>query len=208
MSIEKINCLDTLFDSDNKYSLLLASSFNYDEFAREENIKSGNFGELVAPTPRTIDKKYYKEYIYVNIEGEIFTFKTKLKHIAAQIEEAKEILKYADNWDGENSEPTDMGTFIKSSNFIHRYSSHIEGNYGAVIQSPYMDILRDGSIYLNWETANSKFIIIFKKNIHPLAYFYGERIDKKGNKIPFKSAIEIDGDIDEITAQWMKTYLI
>ena len=173
---------------------------------REKKIKSVPRNEFI--THNVKNKLHYKQFIYLKLKENVFTFKISLKHIALQIEEAKEILSYQKNWDDENAEPTDDLTFLKSAKFLFDYSSYIEGNYGIIIPAPYMDILKDGSIYLNWEMANSKFLIIFKKNMHPLAYFYGERIDKKENKIPFKSAIEVDGDVDEITAQWMKTYLV
>mgnify|MGYP001811035020 CR=1 FL=1 len=188
--------------NENKYSELLSPTFDYDVFIKGENLSHShyqpNFSYVVAN----------KQYIHVNISDEIFTFKSNLKNIALQIEEAKEILSYLPNWDDEGAKATDVQTFLKAVHFLYNYTCFIERNFDVVIRVPYVDILKDGSVYINWELDTVKFLIVFSKNNHPLAYFYGERIDKRGNKIPFKSAIELNGEVDEIIAQWMKTYLV
>lgn len=134
----------------------------------------------------------------------VYIFSKRLQDIAIQIEDAKEIL---DN-DADCINSPNKQTFIKACGFLHNYSVFIDKNYSTVIKTPYFDSLNDGSVYLNWDLPNSKLTIIFKSDNNPIAYFYGERKDRSGNIIPFKSAVEIDGDVDEIFAQWMKTYLI
>lgn len=191
-------------DTENRYSVLHYPASDYNMFLKdnsENEIKYADFISLKTIGNGSGDLEY------VAIGNAILTFKANLKNIVAQIEEAKEILSYAPDWDGENGEPTDEVTFLKAANFLHKYSCYIERNFGVILTTPYFDLLKDGSVYINWELKNAKFLIIFKKHTHPLAYFYAERKDKKGNILPFKSAIEIDGDVDEVIAQWVKTYL-
>ena len=140
----------------------------------------------------------------VAVGNKEYKFPIALHRIAAHIKEAKEILSYPDNWDDEGAEATDESTFIKAADFLNSYAIFIEHNYGATLATPYMDILRDGSISIHWETKRGLMIIIFKKTSIEKAYFFAERL---ADKVEIKSAVIVGAEPDEILAQWMKTYL-
>lgn len=127
----------------------------------------------------------------------------ELRAIAKQIEESKEILNYGFDWDDESGLPTSEATFTNAAEFLILYSNDIYNNYHLILDTPYVDILKDGSVSVHWETSVGKLLIIFKQNT-ALAYYYAER---KDNNIPFKSAVEIGKPVDPFLALWMKKYL-
>ncbi len=143
--------------------------------------------------------------IVINIEDKKISLPEKLKHIAEAIIESKYILKLNDNWDDEGSSATDLKTYIKAINFVVKYSEHILNTpLQQVIDAPFIDIMRDGSISVLWDTDKAKFLIIFKKNENEFSYLYGE---EKSTERPFQYAIKNDNRIDEITALWMSRNL-
>ena len=159
-------------------------------------IKSGN----------NVSDVIQKESDYTfEVKGIRYNVPVCLRHIAHQIEEAKIILAYEDDWDDEGAIATDVDTFEKAINFIVQYSVFVYNNYSIILKEPYMDILRDGSVSIHWEAAkNTQLLIVFKKEEDELAYFYAEQGDRK---IPFKSAIIPGEQVNETLALWMKNYL-
>lgn len=128
-----------------------------------------------------------------------------LKHIADQIEEAKEVLDYEFDWDDNGAIPTDADTFGKAAFFVKDYALYLFQMHSVVLTSPYIDILKDGAVSVHWETPNAQFLIVFKRDNDNLAYYFAKH---KDNKIPFKSAIELGKPVDEFLALWMKKNLI
>jgi len=151
---------------------------------------------------------YYERLIgRINIEDENVReskLPRLLEHISDAIQDAKVILSYEDDWDDNGSLSTDTQTWDNAIKFLIDYSTLIYGKYGVVLEKPYIDIALDGGIYIHWDTPRGKFLIMFKKNINELAYFYGE---SKQDKIPFKSAIKIQSPVQESIGLWMKEYL-
>lgn len=144
-----------------------------------------------------------KSNLFGAIEGRV-SFPTELGLIADAIEDSKELLSLQSNWDEENANATNKYALSNAHKFLLKYAVYVFNEYGIVISTPYIDIMRDGAIYISWDLVQASFLVIFKKEESLNSYFYGERRDKK---IPFKSAIENDGDIDEILALWMSKYL-
>ena len=142
--------------------------------------------------------------IPLTICGKKYTVPYALKSIVEHIEEAKEILDYTYDWDDDGALPTDDKTFGQASHFVLDYVQHIFKNHKTVLQTPYIDVLRDGSVSVHWETQKGKLLIIFKRETKNLAYYYAERLV---NNIPFKSAIKIGEEIDEFLALWMEKNL-
>lgn len=141
----------------------------------------------------------------VEVNGNKYDIPVRLKHIAQQIEDAKVILEYKDDWDDEGAMATDINTFEKAVNFVVQYSVFVFNNYTTILKEPYIDILRDGSISVHWDAAkNTQLLIVFKKDKDELAYFYAEQGDRK---IPFKSAIVPGDPVNETLAIWMRSYL-
>lgn len=141
----------------------------------------------------------------VEVNGNKYDIPVRLKHIAQQIEDAKVILEYKDDWDDEGAMATDINTFEKAVNFVVQYSVFVYNNYATILKEPYIDILRDGSVSVHWEAAeNAQLLIVFKKDKNELAYYYAEQGDRK---IPFKSAIVPGDPVNETLAIWMRSYL-
>lgn len=143
--------------------------------------------------------------IVIEINNETTVIPIELKHIATQIEEAKEILQYTFDWDDEGALATDDVTFGNAASFVKDYALYLYQMHSVVLAPPYIDILKDGSVSVHWERPNAQFLIVFKKNNSDLAYYFAKH---KENKVPFKSAIELGKPVDEFLALWMKKNLI
>lgn len=142
----------------------------------------------------------------IQVASKTYALFNELSAIAEQINDASELLTYQTDWDEEGSLATNEIVFNNAINFLVSYSNFIYQNYSnSILSAPYIDITREGGISILWETSKAKFFIIFKATDSKTAFFFGEKTDAK---IPFKSAIEIDGPVEESIASWMKTNLI
>lgn len=126
------------------------------------------------------------------------------RKISEAISEAKELLKFKDDWDEEGALATDKATLSKTLSILRNHARHLLAEHGKTLPAPYIDIMRDGSISMYWETNVAKLFIIIKKGDIPNSFYYGER---KDNHIPLKSAIAITDGIDDSLALWMKKNL-
>lgn len=75
-----------------------------------------------------INKKHTREerlssYLDIEVNGKSFKIPIELKHVAENIEDAKEILDYADDWDDESAivpgDPVDETLARWMRNFLH-----------------------------------------------------------------------------------------
>ncbi len=140
-----------------------------------------------------------------NVVGKTYRIPNRLRHIAEQIEDAIEILSYQDNWDDEGALATNSYTFEQAVSFIIDYAVYIYDRFAIVLNEPYIDILRDGSVTVHWKTEKeAQLFIIFKTEKGELAYYYAESSERK---IPLNSAIEPGTPVDETLALWMKNHL-
>lgn len=161
-------------------------------------------GNIFAKKTRIV--RTSEEPITVKVNNLTFQLPPILKHIAQQIEEAKEILNYTDNWDDEGAIATDFKTFEQAASFVVDYAKYVYAQFKTVLCAPNIDILRDGSVSVHWETEKStQLLIIFKKDNDELAFYYAEQSDRK---IPLKSAIVPGDPVDEILALWMNMHLV
>lgn len=178
------------------YRYYRPKTFSIEE-KRVKDISNKNKGIYI--TPR-IEHNNSSLYIYVGDNK--FKLPPELKHIANSIENAKSLLNLVDDWDDEGSSPTDLKTLLKAANFIINYSNYIF-NYidSTIIASPYMEVLRDGSILAVWETEKSSFTIVFNVIESEFTYYYAKR--KDGQNPPLKYGIKENKIIDKTTAQWM-----
>ena len=150
--------------------------------------------------------KYERQaFTPIKIGDKTYSLHNDLSHLATHINEAKELLNYQTDWDEDGSLATNEVVFNNAISFLVSYANFIYQNYSnTVLSVPYIDITREGGISIFWESAKAKFLIIFKNSDSKTAFFFGEKTD---TKIPFKSAIEINGSVDESIASWMKTNL-
>jgi hypothetical protein len=102
----------------------------------------------------TIEKQ---DDIFFSIGRKTFQLPKELSEIKQAIVEAKDILYLKDDWDDEGADATDEETFLSAISFLVMYSKHLFKHHGAVIDTPFIDILRDGSIGILWD--NPKYAI-------------------------------------------------
>lgn len=146
-----------------------------------------------------------KPELALELNGKRYALDQKLHHIVEQINEAKEILDYEEGWDGECALPTDNQTFVNAARFVMDYAQVVFENYDELLTTPYIDILKDGSVSVHWESERAQLLIIFKKNNKDLAYYYAR---KKERKVPFKSAVEPRKPVDDLLVLWMQKNLV
>lgn len=129
----------------------------------------------------------------------------ELHHLVKALVDSQNLLTLPNDWDDEGASATDFPTLKKAVDFIVKYSEYIlKTPRDIVIDTPDIDILRDGSISVNWETDKGSFLIIFKRGEHEFTYLYGK---DRETKRTFPYAIKNDQSIDQITALWMSQYL-
>lgn len=171
--------------------------YNNEDNERHENNNGKYFG--------IAELKYNRDPVVFSIEGYEFTLPSELKNISVAIEKSKYLLKLEEGWDEEEALPTTLETFLNSINFIVKYSTYIVKEFdGVIIEPPDVDILKDGSIAINWEMPLATFTIIFDREPCEFSFYYAK--DKK-NPIPLKYGIDINKSVDKYTALWMATNL-
>lgn len=138
--------------------------------------------------------------VYIKVGDNNLSLPYQLTHILEAINKSKEILSLDNDWDDEGANATNFKTYFKAITFVVNYSKYILETLKTVIDSPDIDIMRDGGVSVFWETAKATFLIIFKKNDTPYSYYYG---NNKIDDVPFKYAIKNEGEVDQITAKWM-----
>ncbi len=138
----------------------------------------------------------------IKIKDQTFHLDHRLKDIADSIHDAAQILDFNEDWDDNGANSTNFQTFLKATNFLISYSTELL-RFG-VIETPFIDLMRDGSISILWDTPKASLLVIFQKNDSELSHFYGE---EKKEKRPFKYALKGD-EIDEIVTIWMSKYLL
>lgn len=160
--------------------------------------------ESVRERPYLVGSKAESKKISVEINNDSISLPIELKTIADQIEEAKELLQFNFDWDEEGAIATNAETFGQAAHFLIKYALYLQQTNSTILTTPYIDILKDGSISIHWDNPKSQFLIIFKKESVDLAYYYAEL---KDTKVPFKSAIKIGNPIDKHLAIWMNEHL-
>ncbi len=111
------------------------------------------------------------------------------------------MLELEDDWDEEGANSTNFETYKNAIDFVINSSKLL--NISKVVK-PFIDITRDGSISVQWDSPKAGFFIIFKKDNKKYAYYYGQ---EKETNIGFKYRIKLAEKIDQITLSWMLQYL-
>lgn len=162
--------------------------------------------QVVIQDYATIEKITLPRTIKLLIKDKKIILSQELKDIAAAIQSSLELLDLQENWDDEGANATNIFAFENAVTFLSNYSQYIFNIYKIIIDAPVIDILRDGSISVFWETKNTRFLIIFKKAKSDYSFYYGE-VKDQAISIPFNSAIKNSSEIDETTALWMSQKL-
>jgi hypothetical protein len=96
---------------------------------------------------------------------------SKLKRIAEAIQDSSFILDLKEGW-GENGKPIDNDIFVASIMLLHGYATKIFQE-GAILPTPEINPVRDGSIDMVWRSEKGYFATnIAKKNDSLLGTFF------------------------------------
>src|SRR5450755_3365262 len=131
-------------------------------------------------------RRYNTEPIKIYIKDYEFVLPHALKNIVDAISESKYLLELEEDWDDEGANVTTFETYKNAVDFVIT-SSKFLNNYNSKLEKPFIDITRDGSISVQWDTPKASFFIIFKKNNKEYAYYYGQ---EKETQIGFKYRIK------------------
>lgn len=200
-----------------------ANQFNYlrtnNRIGKRQKSASENVLWLASKNPQILegkiepyyqanDPKVYYEYnktIDFSINDYKISLPRNLKGIADSILDSRCLLELEYDWDEEGADATNLNTYRNAIRFIVNYSTHILNRFDSILEKPYIDITRDGSISVFWNTTKASFFIIFGKDKNEYAYYYGQ---EKETDIAFKYKININDSIDLITLTWMRQNLI
>lgn len=185
-----------------KEDIITSLQFDWDK-AKKEIQKHEEFfeGFNYLNSPRLT---YNKKSIEFSIKGYNIELPYNLKHIRDAIQDSENLLELEEDWDDDGADATNFETYKNAVNFIVNYSTHILNRFNMVLKKPFIDITRDGSISVEWNSEKAIFLIIFKKSKNEFAYYYGQEKDTNN---PFKYRVKIKEKINNITAEWLKDYL-
>jgi hypothetical protein len=116
----------------------------------------------------------------------LFVLPESLKSIFDCIVESKILLsdKYCDDYDDDGAKSTDIITYVNAIWFLRFYALTIFSKYGKVIETPDIDLLKEGGIVIEWCSLNRKdyFYITFNKGSE-IGSYYGKfnNVSYKGN---------------------------
>ena len=152
-----------------------------------------------------IVKERYIRDLNINLaDQKVYHLNGRLTEIYNEIIDSQELLKYQTGWDDENALPTDFPTFSKAINFLVDYSNYICDFFLYKLQTPFINLMGDGSVYIQWNDERAAFTIIFKKSERRLSYYFRE---EKETQLTTKGAIINDKPLDTYLASWFKDFL-
>lgn len=147
-----------------------------------------------------------KESFHFTINNKVYSLYEPLKNIEEALDEASEILSYEYDWDDEGAEVLDVTSFDNAIEFVVNFSNYIYENNRKIVATPYIDILRDGSVSIHWESEMNQLLIIFDKNDCDSYSFYMQYGESE-NKEFIKGKGRLKENINKIIALWMKDFL-
>jgi len=151
-----------------------------------------------------VKEKYIRDLNINLADQKEYQLNGRLTEIYSEIIGSQELLTYHTGWDDENAQPTDFPTFAKAINFLVEYSNYICDSFLYKLQTPFINIMGDGSVYIQWNDERAAFTIIFKKSDRRLSYYFRE---EKETQLTTKGAIINDKPLDTYLASWFKDFL-
>lgn len=147
------------------------------------------------------DKSYWVDkFSKFTIQDKTYKINRELLSIKDAIIESQSILQLVNDWDEDGAIATNSKTYFRTINFLLDYSNFIYNQYNHIIEAPEINIVRDGSIDLEWRNNESILLINFKKVNSLDIHFYSEDFL---NSTIFKGILtkkELNIDL----AHWMK----
>jgi hypothetical protein len=120
-----------------------------------------------------------------------------LQALVQELEASKYILNLSENWDEEGALPVSPIIYETAIRFLQSYASFIFKKYKAIIETPSISPVKNGSIDLEWHTPTVQLLINIRDTQN--AYFYG---DNYNNTNPIKGCISVK-TVEPFFAAWM-----
>lgn len=189
------------FKKEEEVNLILKpeSEFKIQKTVKDLSKRTIQYSLILSDLSETLSKD-----LEHGIFNKSLNFYKKFEGLIKLLNDSKEILSYPDNWDDDGAKATNSNTFSNAQDFLLAYYSEIYNRFDKILPLPYFDILKDGSLYILWDTSKAKFLIIFKKDQN-IAFLYAENKEKN---VPFKTAVQIGEPVDDVVILWMKMNLI
>ena len=146
------------------------------------------------------DVYWIDKYISFDIHNKTFKINRELSSIKEVIIDSQYILKLTDDWDDNDSLATNIKTYLRAIDFLLDYSTYIFNQFNHIISPPEINIVRDGSIDLEWRNDKCILLINFKKVTAFDVHFYTEDFL---NTTIFKGILNRK-DLNIDLAHWMK----
>ena len=125
------------------------------------------------------------------------TFPVGLKPLMQELEASKSILDLPENWDDDGALSVSPIIYETATRFLQNYASFIFKKYKAIIETPSISPVKNGSIDLEWHTPTSQLLINIRDTQN--AYFY---CDNYNNVNPIKGSIPLK-TVEPFFAAWM-----
>jgi hypothetical protein len=94
--------------------------------------------------------------------------------LKAEIEQAREMLELADNWDGEGSQTYSKDTFDRAVAFLTMHSDQLLKLYHIHLPAPKIGPGPDGSVDLHWKRRSWELLVNIPADAKEMAVFYGD----------------------------------
>jgi hypothetical protein len=106
---------------------------------------------------------------------------SNFQDLMTEVNRSRRMLEWDDNWDGDGSPAYDEATLARAADFLMRSSIALWADFR--LNSPVPEIAPgpDGSLDLDWQTANRELLVNIPADLDKPATFYGD--DKVNTKL-------------------------
>ncbi len=168
---------------------------------KENQIYAAIYSSSFSPPKKEFEKvTWIIPKLNIELSGKTFILDRNLDKIYDCIINSKKILQLKDDWDDEGALACNKITYNRAIELLLKYTLHLFETYNLIIEEPEINLVKDGSIDLEWRNNSS--ILLFnilnkpERDIH----YYGE--DFKSKTI-IKGFIDYD-HINNDLAYWMQ----
>lgn len=149
----------------------ISSSIFVEKFQHAKKFELDSSSRIIAD----FDKVYWIDhYTKFNIQDRSYKIVRELLSIKDVILDSQSLLQLKNDWDDNDAIATNSRTYFRAIDFLLDYSNFIFTQYNHIISPPEINIVRDGSIDLEWRNDEYILLINFKKNNSFNVHFYSE----------------------------------
>lgn len=121
-----------------------------------------------------IDTYWIDKFIRFEVLENSYKIPRELSSIKDAIIESLYILSLSDDWDDNDALSTDSITYLRTIDLLIDYSVNVYNQLNHIISPPEINLVRDGSIDLEWRNKQCILLINLKKSSNYEVHFYSE----------------------------------